>query len=126
MDIKMFSIQKLEKEREDLIKNKEINILKKDLQNKKKEAQSIINDYNNKKKQLEIIINETKKMENENNHLLDEIKRKEESLYNNTGAGFKELESFKENIEELKMSYQKKEEDLLELIVSTEDRKSVV
>ncbi len=117
----MFSLQKFEKERKDLIENKKINGIKKDLQSKKKEVQKIINDYNNKKKQLEIIINDTKKMENENSYLHEEIKRKEESLYENTGAGFKELESIKENIEELKSSYQKREENLLELIVATED-----
>lgn len=121
MDIKIFSLQKLEKEREDFIENKEINKLKHELLNKKHEVQKAINDYKYKKEQLDIIIKDTKAMENDNTYLLEELKRKDESLYEDSEAGFKELESIKENIEELKVSYQKKEEELLELIVLTEE-----
>lgn len=123
MDIRLFSLQKLEKECENLINNEELADFKKELQNSKKEIQKNINNYKNMKKQQEIIITDTKKMEKENNHFLDEIKTKEETLYSSTEAGFKELESIKENIEERKTAYQEKEEELLELIILAEEMK---
>ena len=121
MDIRMFSLQKLEKEREELLKNKEVACQKKELQKSKKEIQEIINSYNNMKEQQEIIIRDIKKMEDENNLFLEEINTKEKNLYNNSGAGFKELESIKENVEELKEAYNSREEEHLELLAASED-----
>jgi len=121
MDIRMFSLQKLEKEHEDLVNNKELASFKKELLKSKKEIQEIINSYNNMKEQQEIIAKDMKRIEDENSNFLNEIQTKEKNLYNNSDAGFKELESMKENIEELKEQYKEKEEELIELIAASED-----
>ncbi|NCC81330.1 MAG: hypothetical protein EOM04_03570 [Clostridia bacterium] len=121
MDIRMFSLQKLEKEHEELVNNKDLASFKKDLQKSKKEIQEIINSYNNMKEQQEIIVRDLKRIEDENNSFLSEIQTKEKNLYNNSDAGFKELESMKENIEELKEQYREKEEEQIELIAASED-----
>lgn len=121
MDIRMFSLQKLEKEREDLVNNKDLAAFKKELQKSKKEIQEIINSFNNMKEQHEIILKDIVNIEKENNAFLEELKVKEENLYKNSDAGFKELESLKENIEELKEIFNEKEEQHLQLMSVAED-----
>ena len=121
MDIKLFLLQELEKEKNDLINNQELIDFRKNLQIHKKDIERKSTKIGDIKEEIKNISSEINVKEEENRIIEEDIRRKEEKLYAKGESNFKELELLKVKIEELKEIYKKNEEISLNLIAALEE-----
>lgn len=125
MDVRLYELQEKEREREYYLKNSEELLQKNNLQEEKKDICRVENLLKNKEEQMAVFEKEIDRMESENAMLYEDIKKREDLLYQKQ-TNFKELESMKEKIDELKTAYKNNEEKHLDILEEFEKMKTAV
>lgn len=125
VDIRLYELQEKEREKESYLNNSEELLQKNKLQEEKKDIRQVEELLKNKEEQMYVFGKEIEKMEIENTELYEDIKKREELLYQKQ-TNFKELESMKEKIDELKVTYKNNEEKFLDILEEFEKMKIAV